>query len=48
MSDANGLTPLSADVTAISVPLVVDTIEPYTDLNQLGGDILTITGTGFD
>lgn len=48
VSDANGLTPLHADVVAIDVALSVDTITPYTDLNQLGGDILTITGTGFD
>ena len=48
MFDANGLTPLAADLVAIDVPLVVDSVTPYTDLNQLGGDILTITGSGFD
>ena len=48
VSDANGLTPKHVDVTAIDVALSVSSISPYTDLNQLGGDILTITGTGFD
>lgn len=48
VSDANGLTPLAADIESIEVPLEVDSITPYTDLNQLGGDILTITGSGFD
>ena len=46
--DANGLTPHADGLTAIDVPLSVDTIDPATDLNQLGGDVLTITGNGFD
>ena len=48
VSDANGLTPLATDVTLIDVGLTVDSVAPSTGLNQLGGDILTLTGTGFD
>jgi len=44
----NGATPMGAAVAKISVPLTVTSITPNTDLNQLGGDVLTIVGTGFD
>jgi hypothetical protein len=30
------------------VGLVIDSISPDSDLNQLGGDVLTFSGTGFD
>lgn len=30
------------------MPLVVSSVTPNTELNQLGGDILSIVGTGFD
>jgi len=48
VSDANGLTPLATSIAPIDVGLTVDGIEPFTSLNQLGGDILTLTGAGFD
>jgi hypothetical protein len=59
VSDANGLIAKQVDVATIDVPLVVESVTKTdmtagrrmlldTDLNQLGGDILTITGTGFD
>ena len=44
----NGITPIGAAVSKISVPLTVASITPNTDLNQLGGNVLTIVGTGFD
>lgn len=48
VTDVNGLTPKNAAVAAISVPLTISSVSPNSGLNQLGGDILTITGTGFD
>lgn len=35
-------------VTTIDVALVIDAVSPATDLNQLGGDVITFTGSGFD
>jgi len=35
-------------VDLISVGLVIDSVTPDIDLNQLGGDILEFSGTGFD
>ena len=46
--DLKGLSPLAVDVVAIDVPLVITSITPNSALNQLGGDILNIVGTGFD
>ena len=46
--DYRGLIPIDDDVEPIAVGLVIDGISPNTDLNQLGGDLLTFTGTGFD
>ena len=46
LRDANGIIPQSGDVSTINVPLVVSSTSP-TSLNPVGGDILTITGTGF-
>lgn len=46
--DVNGLTPVESAVEKLSVGLTVTEISPSTGLNQLGGDILTIMGTGFD
>ena len=40
--------PLEVTQACIDVALVIDSISPSVDLNQLGGDILTFTGTGFD
>ena len=48
VADANGYTPKGTTVAQVSVPLSVTSISPNTGLNQLGGDTLTITGTGFD
>ena len=46
--DYRGLIPLADDADCIDVDLVVDSVTPNTDLNQLGGDLLTFVGTGFD
>ena len=48
MRDESGLVPIDASVAKINVGLSVTSISPSTGLNQLGGDILTISGTGFD
>ena len=48
VTDASGLIPVDASVAKINVGLTVTSISPSTDLNQLGGDILTLEGTGFD
>lgn len=40
--------PVTADLPCIDVDLVVSSISPIDELNQLGGDELTLTGTGFD
>ena len=46
--DYRGLIPTLDDLDLIDVDLVIDGISPNSDLNQLGGDELTFTGTGFD
>jgi len=46
--EPKGLVPVKADTAKIAVALVVTSISPSTNLNQLGGDELTIIGTGFD
>jgi len=46
--DAFGLTPADAATPKINVGLSVTNVSPNVDLNQLGGDILVLTGTGFD
>lgn len=46
--ELNGLVPIASGVAKIDVSLVVTSINPSTGLNQLGGDELTISGTGFD
>lgn len=46
--EPKGLVPVKAETAKISVALVVTSISPATNLNQLGGDELTIVGTGFD
>lgn len=46
--DANGLAPIADGVAKIDVALTVSSISPSSDLNQLGGDVITITGAGFD
>ena len=48
MTDLSGLIPVDASVAKINVSLTVSSISPSTDLNQLGGDILTLSGSGFD
>ena len=45
--DANGLIPVSGAVAAHHVPLVITAVSPDIDLNQAGGDVLTITGENF-
>ena len=46
--EPKGRVPLATGVAKIDVALVVTAISPATGLNQLGGDVLTLTGTGFD
>ena len=46
--EPKGRVPLATGVAKIDVALVVTAISPNTGLNQLGGDVLTLTGTGFD
>ena len=48
VTNASGLIPVDTTVATIDVSLTVSNIDPSLDLNQLGGDILVITGTGFD
>ena len=46
--EERGLIPIESSVALIDVALVVNSVSPNTDLNQLGGDELTFAGTGFD
>ena len=46
--EPSGLVPIATGVAKIDVALVVTSISPNSDLNQLGGDELTLVGTGFD
>ena len=46
--DDSGLAPIAAGTAKIYVSLTVSAVSPSTGLNQLGGDVLTITGAGFD
>lgn len=48
VTDASGLIPVDSTVPKINVGLTVTSISPSTDLNQLGGDVLTLAGEGFD
>lgn len=43
----DGRVPVNLAVSAINVPLIISTITPSTDLNAAGGDVLTISGSGF-
>ena len=46
---AKGLVPVvSSSIERVEVPLFVTEMSPSTFLNQVGGDILTFTGQGFD
>ena len=45
--DAKGLLPNAAGIAGHSVPLVVDSVYPTAELNPAGGNIITITGSGF-
>ena len=45
--DLKGLVPIQTDLAKINVPLVITSVSPAADLNQLGGDELTIAGSGF-
>ena len=45
MIDSSGLIPNSA--AAISVPLNIASVSPSSNLNYLGGDMVTISGNGF-
>ena len=42
-----GLIPNAAGFTKYTVPLVVTSVSPNTDLNPAGGDLITIVGSGF-
>jgi len=48
VTDVNGLIPIASGVAKISVALTVSSVSPNNNLNQLGGDELVFTGTGFD
>ena len=48
VTDASGLIPVDTATAKIDVSLTISNIDPSLDLNQLGGDILLMTGTGFD
>jgi len=48
LTDASGLAPISTAVSAINIALSISSVSPSTGLNQLGGDLITFTGTGFD
>lgn len=44
---SEGVVAVSGSVPSISVPLTTSGITPATDLNQNGGDIIVISGSGF-
>jgi hypothetical protein len=44
--DSKGLIPFASGVADINIPLVITSVTPDV-ANALGGDILTIVGTGF-
>lgn len=48
VTSTNGLIPLASGVAKIRVLLTVQSVTPSSNLNQLGGDELTFTGSGFD
>ena len=48
LTDSSGLILKETSVEAIDVALNTIDISPSSGLNQLGGDVLTITGSGFD
>ena len=45
LTDANGLVPVAA--TPQNVPVTIKSVNPTIKMNQNGGDVITITGTGF-
>jgi len=45
---ATGSVPIKAGTAKIVAALTVTSVTPATNLNQMGGDVLTIAGTGFD
>jgi hypothetical protein len=47
VKDAKGLIPNASTIAATSVPLVVTNVTPKTNLNPAGGELITITGSGF-
>ena len=47
IKDSKGLLPLAVGFAGQTVSLVVSNVTPATDLNPAGGDIITITGSGF-
>jgi len=48
VTDLSGLIPVQGGTTQISVALTVSSVSPASGLNQLGGDTIVLTGTGFD
>lgn len=48
ITSVNGLIAKEASVATIDIGLTVSSVSPNVDLNWLGGDILTISGAGFD
>ena len=48
VSDPKGLIPTATALVKINVPLVITSISPNKAFNQLGGDIMQVTGTGYN
>ena len=48
VTDDKGLIPVDSSVTLIDIGLTVDVVAPNDGLNQLGGDILSLSGSRFD
>ena len=48
VTDSSGLIPIDSTIAQISIALTLTGVSPASGLNQLGGDILTLSGTGLD
>jgi len=46
--DANGSVPVKSGVAKVTISPTITSVTPNSNLNQLGGDEVTITGTGYD
>lgn len=48
MTDLSGLIPIDSSASTIDVSLSLTSVSPASGLNQLGGDFLYLSGSGFD